>query len=229
MFKFIYYIWNFNIRIFPVSILVFIYMLPNEFRKKIRFKYAPLYFSIPPFYNSKELGINFYGDMEEIIKGDISVKRELKKIKNATRFSAAMETVIWPIVYGIIMAGLINISKELLFQVLFIIILIRIIQFSKSTVAIIKEEIFTYKSIIFFNFILFSIKIIYNTYQIVPKITLDNIAILLEKGIDFILYNLIVPIAFSYLAPNVLFDFMSKGKWGRKVNEIDENDDSETH
>ena len=207
------YIWNFNIQLLPVSFLVFLYLFQSEFRKNIRFKYTPLYFSVPPFFRAKSLGINFSKELSD----DERVSEEyLRDIKTSARFSLSVETILWPLLYGVIVGGILKFPINLLWQSLVIIILIRIYQFSKCIIEFVKEESFSKNAIlalisVYIFFIFISFKLIIDGY--VWGFSSFNIRTI-NQAINYIIYDLLLPVAFSYLAPPILFSFMYKGGWG---------------
>lgn len=210
---FIKNLWNTNIQIVPVMILLSIYILPNEIRKFKDLKYAPIYFAVPPFCNSNILINNYYMSNEDNNNED--KQQILKKIKKSSIFSLVLEACVWPILFGGV-AGFI-VSSETMKQLLTIVLLIRIYQFTKSVFYFKKEQYYDKISgyiliVVYIAFTYISLKFISNSYTWINGLAIKKEYISIFDGIiEFILKDLIRASAFLYIGGQVFIEsFLNK-------------------
>ena len=210
---FIKNLWNTNIQIVPVMILLSIYILPNEIRKFKDLKYAPIYFAVPPFCNSNVLINNYYISKEDNNNED---KQEIvKKIKKTSMFSLVLEACVWPIFFGGV-AGFI-VSSETIKQLLTIILLIRVYQFTKSVFYFKKEQYYDRISEyiligIYIAFTYISLKFTFGSYTWINGLVIKKDYMSIFNGIiDFILKDLILVSALVYFGGQVFIEsFLNK-------------------
>lgn len=148
---YIYELLNFKVQIVPVIGIYLSYLLIIKIREQLRFKYAPVYCSLPVFQNSGRLENFFMNEVENI-------NEEIIKVKKDCFTSYVIDSTIIPIVIGILLGG-VNINKDIFYTVLVLIVLKRILQFSICFIEILKEQLLSRKDTIrlfafYFAFIL---------------------------------------------------------------------------
>lgn len=208
-------IWNFKIQIIPMVILLSIYILPNEIRKYKNLDYAPIYFAVPPFCHSNILINRYYEFTSPNNETSSEDKNKLmNKIKKSAGISLLLEVCIWPILFGII-SGFI-ISNNTLRQLIIIILLIRIYQFTKSVFYFRKEQYYSKASciiliFIYIGFTYISLDYIYNSYNWISNLVAKKEYISIFKSINkFLLKDLLLSSAFIYIGKASIKSFLNK-------------------
>ena len=135
--NYIYDLLNFKVQIVPVISIYLAYLLIIKVREQLRFKYAPVYCSLPVFQNSRRLESFFMTQVE-------NSNEEIIKVKKDCFTSYVIDSTVIPIVIGILL-GLFNINKDIFYTVLVLILLKRILQFSICFIEIIKEQLLVRK------------------------------------------------------------------------------------
>lgn len=121
-----------EIKVIPVAILYFICLIPTEFRKQLKFKYTPIYCSLPILQHSRRLRDFHIGGCE-------NTEEEIKRIRRDNRASFVIESMITPIIFGFIF-GIFKVPKDVIQPLIVLLIAKRCIQFIKCVYNIKKEE-----------------------------------------------------------------------------------------
>ena len=183
----IYDLLNFKVQIVPVISIYLTYLLIIKIREQLRFKYAPVYCSLPVFQNSRRLDNFFMNEVE-------NVNEEIIKVKKDCFTSYVIDSTIIPIVIGILLGGF-NINKDIFYTVLVLSVLKRILQFSICFIEILKEQLLSRKDtvrlfVFYFAFILIMYRGMTEAY------TLTSTDVIASVGYYF---NKIIEIVFNYM------------------------------
>lgn len=121
-----------EIKVIPVVILYFICLFPTEFRKQIKFKYTPVYCSLPMLQHSRRLRDFHLSDFE-------NTREERARIRRDNRASFVIESMVTPITFGLIF-GIFKVPKDVIQPLMILLIANRGIKFIKCTHKIKLEQ-----------------------------------------------------------------------------------------
>lgn len=219
------YIWNLKVQALPVLCLTILYLLPNQIRKFKSLKYAPLYFAVPPFCNSNALIHKYYMCVNKTYKPKSSNTEEIKrKVVSSSIFSFLFEACVWPLTFGGI-AGFF-IRFQFIEQLMIVIFIIRLFQFSKSIYRFHKEEFSSKLSelillLIYITFIYLSLSFLYKSFCWIDGLVISgNYSGILISINDYLLKDLIMGPALCYVLPKIYFSALFNGKELTNANNL---------